>query len=100
MPIDAVFKALADPTRREILRLLGQRDMTAGEIAAAFDRSPSMISEHLGVLRDAGLVVTERSGTSIVYSLNTAAHEELLAAVMRLLHIGEQVEESRDGSTP
>ncbi|ACZ43737.1 transcriptional regulator, ArsR family [Thermobaculum terrenum ATCC BAA-798] len=100
MPIDAVFKALADPTRREILRLLGQRDMTAGEIAAAFDRSPSTISEHLGVLRDAGLVVTERSGTSIVYSLNTAAHEELLAAVMRLLHIGEQVEESRDGSTP
>lgn len=52
------------------------------------------------MLRDAGLVVTERSGTSIVYSLNTAAHEELLAAVMRLLHIGEQVEESRDGSTP
>ncbi len=98
MPMDTVFKALADPTRREILRLLGKRDMTAGEIVAAFDRPASTISEHLGVLRDAGLVVTERNGTSIVYSLNTAAHEELLAAVMRLLHVGERLEETKDGS--
>ena len=84
MPIDETFRALNDPTRREILRLLRQRDMTAGEIAERFPLAKSTLSGHFSVLKHAGLVVTERQGTSIVYSLNVSALEEIVAAVLAL----------------
>jgi ArsR family transcriptional regulator, repressor of sdpIR and other operons len=84
VPIDEVFRALNDPTRREILRLLRQKDMTAGEIAERFPLAKSTLSGHFGVLKHAGLVVTERQGTSIVYSLNVSALEEIVAAVLSL----------------
>jgi DNA-binding transcriptional ArsR family regulator len=84
MPIDEVFRALNDPTRREILRLLRARDMTAGEIADRFPLAKSTLSGHFNVLKHAGLVVTERAGTSIVYSLNVSALEEIVAAVLTL----------------
>ena len=84
MAIDEVFRALNDPTRREILRLLRSRDMTAGEIAERFPLAKSTLSGHFSVLKHAGLVVTERMGTSIVYSLNVSAVEEIVAAVMAL----------------
>ena len=84
MPIDEVFRALNDPTRREILRLLRSRDMTAGEIADRFPLAKSTLSGHFNVLKHAGLVVTERVGTSIVYSLNVSALEEIVAAVLAL----------------
>lgn len=84
MPIDEVFRALNDPTRREILRLLRSRDMTAGEIAERFPLAKSTLSGHFNVLKHAGLVVTERAGTSIVYSLNVSALEEIVAAVLAL----------------
>lgn len=90
MGIDEVFRALSDPTRREILRLLRRRDMTAGEIAERFPLAKSTLSGHFNVLRHAGLVVSERSGTSIVYSLNLAAYEEALAGVMSLLGVGKE----------
>ena len=86
--LDAVFRALSDPKRREILRLLRSGDLTAGEIAGRFPVARSTLSEHLGVLRDAGLVVTERRGAVIVYSLQVAAYEELVAAVMDALGVG------------
>ncbi len=92
---DSIFKALADPTRREILRLLRGGDLTAGEIAERFQQANSTLSGHLKVLRDAGLVVTERNGTSIVYSLNAGVHEELIAAVMELMKLGERQREER-----
>ena len=82
--IDETFRALNDPTRREILRLLRQRDMTAGEIAERFPLAKSTLSGHFSVLKHAGLVVTERQGTSIVYSLNVSALEEIVAAVLAL----------------
>jgi DNA-binding transcriptional ArsR family regulator len=85
--VDAVFKALSDVKRREILRLLRSGDLTAGEIAERFPVSRSTLSGHLAVLKDAGLVVTERQGTTIVYSLNLAVYEELIAAVMDLLGV-------------
>ncbi len=88
MALDALFRALSDPTRREILRLLRSRDMTAGEIADRFPLAKSTLSGHFNVLRHAGLVVSERTGTSIVYSLNLAAYEEALAGVMSLLGVG------------
>ena len=90
MGIDEVFRALSDPTRREILRLLRSRDMSAGEIADRFPLAKSTLSGHFNVLKHAGLVVSERSGTSIVYSLNLAAYEEALAGVMSLLGVGRK----------
>jgi DNA-binding transcriptional ArsR family regulator len=94
MGIDDVFRALSDPTRREILRLLRSRDMSAGEIAERFPLAKSTLSGHFNVLKHAGLVVSERSGTSIVYSLNIAAYEEALAGVMSLLGVGRKEKHS------
>lgn len=86
--LDGVFKALADPTRREILGLLRARDMTAGELAERFPLAFSTISGHCKVLRGAGLVVTERQGTTIVYSLNTSVAEDALGAMLQVLGVG------------
>jgi len=80
-----VFGALADPTRRAILKLLRARDMTAGELADRFPLAKSTLSGHFSVLREAGLVVTERQGTTIVYSANVSALEEAVGVVMGLL---------------
>ena len=73
-----VFKALSDPTRREILRLLRQGDMNAGEIASHFDMSKPSISHHLGLLKHARLVIDIRKGQNIVYSLNMTVFQEAL----------------------
>lgn len=83
--VDRVFKALSDPTRRQVLRLLQSRDMTAGEIADRFPLARSTLSEHFKVLSEAGLVVRERQGTSIVYSLNLSAFEEVVATMLDVL---------------
>lgn len=80
-----VFQALGDPTRREILRLLRKRPMTAGEISASFKLARSTMSGHLKLLRFAGLIVAEKKGTSILYSLNMSVVEQTLAAVIDLL---------------
>ncbi len=82
--MNEVFRALGDPTRREILRLLRARDMSAGELAERFAIAKSTLSSHLAVLRHAGLVAYERQGTTLVYSLNVSAAEEALAAVIEL----------------
>jgi DNA-binding transcriptional ArsR family regulator len=81
---DGVFRALADPTRRQILRLLRERDLSAGEIADRFPQSKSTLSGHFAVLKGAGLVVTERKGTSIVYSLNLSVFEEAISGLFDL----------------
>src|SRR5262249_28304074 len=67
---DAVFRALADPTRRDILRLLRRGRRTVGEIASNFEQSRPAISKHLRLLRSAGLVVTHERGTARVCELN------------------------------
>ncbi|HYY27862.1 MAG TPA: metalloregulator ArsR/SmtB family transcription factor [Chthoniobacterales bacterium] len=67
---DAVFRAIADPTRREILRLLRTDRLTVGQIAANFRTSRPAISKHLRLLRSAGLVVSHKDGTSSICSLN------------------------------
>jgi DNA-binding transcriptional ArsR family regulator len=87
--IDGVFRALGDPTRREILRLLRRRDMSAGELVEHFHLAPSTLSGHFNVLKHAGLIVPERRGTTIVYSLNVSAAEEALGAVMEIFHVGK-----------
>lgn len=89
MVMDKVFKALSDPTRRGILRLLRSGDLSAGEISGEFPIARSTLSGHLSVLKEANLVVTERYGSTIVYSLNVAVYEEMVGAVMELLGVGE-----------
>ena len=74
-----VFKALADGTRQEIVEMLMDRDMAAGEIAAAFNMSQPSVSHHLKVLKLAGLVRDQRDGQSINYSLDREAIEECRA---------------------
>ena len=79
-----LFKALADPTRRRILEILRKSDRTAGEIADAFDISKPSISHHLALLKGAGLVLAERDGQNIVYSLNTTVFQEVLSWIYGL----------------
>jgi len=72
------WDALADPTRRQILKLLRAGDLNAGEIAAKFDMTKPSISHHLNILKNAELVRGERSGQNIVYSINTSVLEDLM----------------------
>jgi len=65
--VDAALKAIAEPNRRRILSLVASKEMTAGEIAAHFDISRPAISQHLGVLKEAGLLDERREGTRRVY---------------------------------
>jgi ArsR family transcriptional regulator, arsenate/arsenite/antimonite-responsive transcriptional repressor len=83
------FQALADPTRREILRLLKRREMSAGEIADRFALAKSTLSAHFAVLKGAGLILAEKQGTTITYSLNVSAFEDTLAAVLELFQVGK-----------
>lgn len=77
-PLNPTFKALSDKTRRKILQLLKTSDLTAGEIADQFNISKPSISHHLNLLKTANLVIDERRGQQIYYSLNTSVVEELL----------------------
>ncbi|MBS1753144.1 MAG: winged helix-turn-helix transcriptional regulator [Ferruginibacter sp.] len=82
--MNSLFKALNDPTRREILDLLKKKDMTAGEIADQFNISKPSISHHLDLLKQAGLVVSEKEGQFIFYSINTTVMDEMLKWLMQL----------------
>lgn len=81
--MNALFKALNDPTRRDILELLKKKDMTAGEIADAFSFSKPTISHHLDLLRQAGLVESVKEGQFIYYSLNTTVMDEVIGWFMQ-----------------
>ena len=76
--MNIVFKALNDPTRREILELLKEREMTAGEIAEKFHISWPSVSHHLDLLKQAKLVTAEKEGQYIFYSLNTTVVDEIV----------------------
>jgi DNA-binding transcriptional ArsR family regulator len=73
-----LFQALSDPTRRKILDMLKKKDLTAGEIADAFNISKPSISHHLDILKRANLVVSEKQGQFITYSINTTELDELI----------------------
>ena len=76
--MNIIFKALNDPTRREILQLLQERDMTAGEIVERFKISGPSISHHLDLLKQAKLVIAEKDGQYVYYSLNTTVVDEIM----------------------
>ncbi|MEO4055105.1 autorepressor SdpR family transcription factor [Solibacillus sp. CAU 1738] len=77
-----VFKALADPTRREILGLLQEKDLTAGEISDNFNISKPSISHHLNILKNADLIIQERKGQHLYYSLNTTVFQDIIHWVL------------------
>lgn len=79
-----VFDALAHPVRREILKLLRDGAMSAGDLANHFALAKPTLSGHFTVLKTAGLVTTERRGTTILYRLNMSVVEEALAALLSL----------------
>ncbi len=83
--MNKTFKALAHPVRRQILGLLRSGPMISGDIAGHFDMAWPSLTNHLNVLKDAGLVHSERFGTQIRYRLNAGAAEEAIAAIMALL---------------
>ena len=76
--MNALFKALNDTTRREILELLKKGDLSAGEIADQFNISKPSISHHLDLLKQAGLVESVKQGQYIYYSLNTTVMDEIV----------------------
>jgi ArsR family transcriptional regulator, arsenate/arsenite/antimonite-responsive transcriptional repressor len=80
--MNSMFRALDDATRRQILEMLRERDMTAGEIAGAFSISKPSISHHLDLLRQANLVLSIKEGQFVRYSLNTTVFDEMLSWVM------------------
>jgi ArsR family transcriptional regulator, arsenate/arsenite/antimonite-responsive transcriptional repressor len=84
MKINLVYKALADPTRRDILNLLKNRDLTAGEIADHFCISKPSISHHLNLLKQADLVHAEKEGQYIYYSINTTVLQDVLVWLLSL----------------
>lgn len=79
-----VFKALADPTRREILDRLKEKGLTAGEIADYFSISKPSISHHLTILKTAGLITQEKKGQFIYYSLNTTVLQDIYSWISKL----------------
>src|ERR1700693_1031283 len=84
------FRALADPTRREVLVLLRHGEITAGTLAEKFDMTKPAMSHHFAVLKDADLITSRREGQQIWYGLNTTVVQDLMAWAMRLIGDGKK----------
>jgi ArsR family transcriptional regulator, repressor of sdpIR and other operons len=82
MAINDVFEALSHPVRREVLTLLKNGPMSAGDLAARFDLTKPTMSVHFAKLKDADLVTAERNGTSVVYHLNLSILEDALSGLL------------------
>jgi ArsR family transcriptional regulator len=93
--VNEVFKALADPTRRKILDLLKERDLTAGEIADQFEMSKPSISNHLKILKSAGLVLDEKKGQFILYSLNSTILQDVIKWLLDKKGKGDEIHEKK-----
>jgi ArsR family transcriptional regulator, arsenate/arsenite/antimonite-responsive transcriptional repressor len=83
--VNEVFKALSDPTRREVLRLLASGEKTAGELADHFEMTKPSVSHHFAVLKKANLIRSRREGQQIYYALNTTVVEDVAARILDLL---------------
>ena len=88
----AVFRALADPTRRAVLKALRRGSQTAGELAGQFSMTRASLSHHFNVLKSADLVRTERRGQHIVYSLNATVMQEVTAMLMDVFSPADEPE--------
>ncbi|MDJ0636153.1 MAG: autorepressor SdpR family transcription factor [Xenococcaceae cyanobacterium MO_188.B29] len=85
-----IYKALSDPTRRRILELLRDRDLTAGELATHFNLAKSTLSRHFVVLKNANLIHADKNGTTITYHLNLSVLEEALLSLMSAFKLSPQ----------
>lgn len=85
--MNRVYQALSDPTRRKILKLLREREMSAGEIARHFTISKPSLSKHFTILQEANLIHGERSGRQIIYHLNLSVLEESILALLELFNL-------------
>lgn len=90
MSIASAYRALGDPTRREILRLLREGELPAGELAGHFEISWPSVSRHLKVLEGADLVGSERRGGRVIYSLRTSVLEDIASEVADMARVGRQ----------
>lgn len=90
--MNEVFKALSDPTRREILRLLASGERTAGELADQFDMTKPTVSHHFNVLKAAELVRTRRDGQQIYYALNTTVLQDVMTRIYDLFGAANHAE--------
>jgi len=88
--MNQVYRALADPTRRKILKLLRERDLTAGEIADHFEITKPSLSKHFNILREADLIHGDKEGTTIIYHLNLTVLEEALLSLMETFQLKER----------
>lgn len=88
--MSSVFKALSDPTRRQVLQLLRPGPMSAGDLAAHFDVSKPTMSAHFNVLREANLVHVEKAGKSLIYHLKLSVLEEALMGFAHTFGLGGQ----------
>jgi ArsR family transcriptional regulator, arsenate/arsenite/antimonite-responsive transcriptional repressor len=88
--MQAAFRALADPTRRAILKQLRAGPRTSGQIADKFPTSWATISRHLGILRDAKLIIAERDGQSIRYELNTTVFQDIADHLLNWVKPGDR----------
>ena len=85
MGLQETFKAVGDPTRREILDILKSGQKTAGEIGEHFEATGATISHHLSVLKQAGLISDEKEGKYIYYELNMSVFQEILSWITGLI---------------
>ena len=96
LSLNLMFKALSDPTRRKIIMMLKSGDMNAGEIADNFKISKPSISRHLSLLKQATLVLDERRGQNIVYTLNTTVFQEVIGWLFNAADFNEKNEEKEE----
>lgn len=85
--MNLVYKALADPTRRKILELLRERDLSAGEIASHFSLAKPTLSGHFSILKAAELIQADKVGTTVIYHLNISVLEEALLSLMNTFNL-------------
>ena len=89
-----LFKALSDPSRRKIIQLLKEGDLTAGEIADHFNMAKPSISHHLNLLKQANLVLSQKQGQNVIYSLNTTTLQDALSFFFDLINKGDSDHEN------
>ena len=89
-----LFKALSDPSRRKIIQLLKEGDLTAGEIANHFDMAKPSISHHLNLLKQANLVLSQKQCQNVIYSLNTTTLQDALSFFFDLINKGDSDHEN------
>lgn len=91
-----VFKAMSDPTRRKILELLKDKSLNAGQIADYFHITKPSISHHLTILKNCGLIVDERQGQNIMYSIDMSVFQEMMKWFIDFTKMGDDLNEDQE----